>query len=337
MNKDMDKEDLSFEDVVEIIKGLIGTLLNYKFAILIIVILFGSLTSFYAWNKDPEYIAKTSFMLEDDGGNSGMGAVMGMASSLGFGGNSGSSLTPEKYIGVLTSDKILRKTLVSPYKDEFVITRFLKISEYFENENDMKKFDFVKMGPKEDSIVNEIIYSFRDMVLTEIGDEGIVSISLKSKNEVFSCDVNNILYNQVIGFFETNNVKKEQYIFNQLDSRVDSIKYDLEYFETEYAKEKDANLSVLRATNRVDELRLMRKVNILNVMYTETLKKLELARFNLLNKTPMVQLVDSPVLPIYKQSKSPKIYFIYGTFLGGILSVISVLFYDKIRQIKKSD
>lgn len=334
----MDKEqkEISFSELVLIVKEVISVLLAYKLVIAGSMIVLGSLAASYAYFKAPTYVGKTTFMLDQQGGGK-MSSLMGVASSFGFGSSSSSSLTPEKYIGILTSDRVLRNTLLKSYDGMTVLEHFIIDVFQHEEVDYLKRYNFNNIQSAEDSILNDLIYDMREIVGSDISDEGVVTISVKSSNEVFAYHVTNFLLEEVNSFFQTNNVQKEKFVFDQLNARVDSIRAELDFIEIEYAKEKDANLTALRATAKIKELRLMRKVEILNVMYQEALKKMELARFNLLNKTAMIQVIDKPVLPLEKQIKSWKHYLVYGFILGAMLSVISVLLYDKIKNAETSN
>jgi len=58
----------------------------------------------------------------------------------------------------------------------------------------------------------------------------------------------------------------------------------------------------------LEELRTLRKVETLNVAFTEALKNLEMSKFNLINQTPILQLIDQPVYPLHENK--PKIFLI---------------------------
>jgi len=327
------EEEISFSELIAIIRGLINVILSYKWVILSNILIFGVLAALFAYSTKPIYVGKTTFMLDQNESNK-MSSFMNMAGSFGLSSNSKSSLTPEKYVGILTSNNILRKTLLSSYENRKVIEHLIEDVTVDNKLNVSRKYNFNDIRFHEDSIINEMIIVLKEMIGSDISDEGIVEININSIDEIFAFNVPTILRSEINLFFQTNNIKKEKFVFDQLSSRVDSILNELAIVEISYAKEKDANLTALRASAKINELRLFRHLEILNLMYKEVLQKMEMARFNLLNKTAMIQVIDEPALPIEKQFKSWKYYFVYGAFLGTILSVIFVLLYDKIKQIE---
>ena len=57
---------------------------------------------------------------------------------------------------------------------------------------------------------------------------------------------------------------------------------------------KDINQRIIKASGRLKELQLMRKVEVLNTMYLEIVKNLELSKLTLLNNTPIINIIDEP-------------------------------------------
>ena len=105
-------------------------------------------------------------------------------------------------------------------------------------------------------------------IFTDISDESnIIEISCQSKNEDFAKllieslgEIRRILY-----YISNKNIKSKNTL-DFLSERADSILNELKMAEYEYAAYKDANL-VQRAKGLLQEIRLKRNVEILNVMY----------------------------------------------------------------------
>jgi uncharacterized protein involved in exopolysaccharide biosynthesis len=70
----------------------------------------------------------------------------------------------------------------------------------------------------------------------------------------------------------------------------------------------------------------MRRVEVLNAMYLEIVKNLELSKLTLLNQTPIIQIIDKPILPLEEEFKSKTTLGLLGAFLGGFLSLIFFIF-----------
>jgi uncharacterized protein involved in exopolysaccharide biosynthesis len=100
----------------------------------------------------------------------------------------------------------------------------------------------------------------------------------------------------------------------------------LEIAELEFAKVKDINQRIVKASGRLKELQLMRRVEVLNTMYLEIVKNLELSKITLLNQTPIINIIDKPILPLQVEKKSKTVLGLLGVFLGGFLSLIFFVF-----------
>ena len=89
---------------------------------------------------------------------------------------------------------------------------------------------------------------------------------------------------------------------------------------------KDINQRIVKASGRLKELQLMRRVEVLNAMYLEIIKNLEISKITLLNKTPIIQIIDKPILPLEEDKTSKALAGILGAFLGGFLSISFFVF-----------
>ena len=70
----------------------------------------------------------------------------------------------------------------------------------------------------------------------------------------------------------------------------------------------------------------MREVEVLNTMYLEIVKNLEISKMTLLNQTPIINIIDKPILPLEEEKLSKTMAGILGGFLGGFLSFCFFIF-----------
>ena len=105
-----------------------------------------------------------------------------------------------------------------------------------------------------------------------------------------------------------------------LQDRADSVFVELELAEQEFARVKDINQRIIKASGRLKEMQLMRRVEVLNAMYLELVKNLELSKITLLNRTPIINIIDEPIIPLAENRPSNLLGALAGGFLGFILS-----------------
>jgi uncharacterized protein involved in exopolysaccharide biosynthesis len=61
--------------------------------------------------------------------------------------------------------------------------------------------------------------------------------------------------------------------------------------------------------------------------------QLELSKVSLRKETPLVQLIDRPILPLEKEKLGKKKALILGGFLGGFLTVLYLVFGQLYRKL----
>ena len=110
-----------------------------------------------------------------------------------------------------------------------------------------------------------------------------------------------------------------------LQNRADSVFNELEFAEEKFAKTRDINERIVKASGRLKELQLMRKVEVLNTMYLEIIKNLELSKLTLLNQTPIINIIDKPILPLKQDKRSKSKFAILFGFIGGFLILPSYM------------
>ena len=107
-----------------------------------------------------------------------------------------------------------------------------------------------------------------------------------------------------------------------IQSRADSVFIELKNTEKRLAKVQDVNQRIIKFQGRLKELQLIRDVEILNTTYLEILKNLELSKLTLLNSTPIIKIIDKPVLPLLANKPSMLKAFLISCFLGMFTSII---------------
>ena len=96
-------------------------------------------------------------------------------------------------------------------------------------------------------------------------------------------------------------------------------------------------LPIIKASGRLKELQLMREVEVLNTMYLEIIKNLEISKMTLLNQTPIIQIIDKPILPLEEDKISKTLAGILGGFLGGFLLVCFFVFRKLFKDALAED
>lgn len=175
------------------------------------------------------------------------------------------------------------------------------------------------------------------LLSSTLDDEtGIMTLRMQSEHEDLTLGVLNNIYKQLSEFFIEKTIEKQLKTFKIMKAKKDSVLTELKGLEYALANFKDRNRNLVTVKGYLDELRLEREVQILNVMYGAVVKQLEATDFALKNKTPVVQVIDLPRRPIGATIKSWKRafiqYFLFGAVLVGLVVLVRSVFRDIMEE-----
>ena len=183
-----------------------------------------------------------------------------------------------------------------------------------------------------DSVIGEIWKRIieNDLSIEIENDEAnIITLSYVSVNENFAKRFTETLINEMSKMYISHQTKQARNTIDFLQERADSVFKELETVEYDFARIKDINQRIVKASGRLQELQLMREVEVLNTMYLEIIKNLEISKMTLLNRTPIIQIIDKPILPLETANISKIILILLVSILGFLISV----FYYIIRKL----
>ena len=333
-------DEITFREVLIKLSEYKLFCLKKKFYIIACSFLFSVIGLFISVNTAPEYNAELTFTVESEQSAGTFGAMSGLASQFGFDiGSSAanSTFSQSNIIELLKSRHAIHNSLMKNIKvngkTNLAIEHYLEINYIKEDwSSALKKVsfsDYYRSSYIHDSIISfvwdEIIEDDLKVELRS-DDATILTLSYTSINEEFAQEFVKTLINEMSLMYISHQTAQANRTLDFLQDRADSVFSELEIVEQEFAKVKDVNQRIIKATGRLKELRLMRRVEVLNTMYLEIIKNLELSKITLLNKTPIINIIDEPVLPIDDNKGSKMLACLLGGFLGLFLSVLYFVF-----------
>ena len=119
-----------------------------------------------------------------------------------------------------------------------------------------------------------------------------------------------------------------------LQKQTDSIRTELNYAITGVAVANDNTFGLNPALNvrRAPSARRQVDVQANTAILTELVKQSELAKVTLRKETPLIQVIDKPILPLAKEKLGKAEGLALGGFLTGFLSVLFLI----LRRLLKS-
>lgn len=312
-----------------------------RYYILLCVILFMILGLYYNINSNSKYKAELKFVVHDKA-SAGLSSMSSIASDFGFnfGSSDGNIFNQDNIIELLKSRRVIIKTLMRKSKIEgktdVLIEHYLRINNVKDSWDDLSLLNNFSFRNKRtllhDSISGVIWDEIIDKDLEvnlENKDASIITLTYTSKNQEFAKKFVEKLINEMSKMYITHETSQANNTLNFLQNRADSVFSELLVKEKEYAKVKDINQRIIKSSGRLKEFQLQRSVQVLNTMYLEITKNLELSKLTLLNHTPNINILDKPVLPL----KDNKISVYLILIISAVLGLITSIFYFLVKKL----
>ena len=346
--------NVNYEDEVSV-KDLIVKMLQWKtyfFQQWKVILLFGLLGAAigltYSFFQDRKYEATLSFVLEDSKSNS-LGQYAGLASQFGLdlGGSSGSGVfTGDNIMEFLKSRLMVEKTLLSPVN---IDGHEISMAKMYIDMNDMSKGwektplkglqfpvnpDRSKFNRLQDSVLNSIQQDLVKNNLTVAKPDkksSFIAVKCIAKNELFAKYFTERLVKEATDFYVETKIKRFKTNVDKLELKADSLETLLNRKTYSVAASQDLNMNPARSVANVGTELATRDKMVLQTMYGEIVKNLEMSRMSMAQETPLIQIIDTPILPL----KAVKFGKVKGVILGGIAGGFLILLVLVIRRTYK--
>ena len=265
--------------------------------------------------------------------------MSGIASQFGFdiGGSESATFSQSNILELLKSRGVIENTLLQNVKvngkEDLLIEHYLELNKVKESWLENDNFDGISYHDKStfihDSISGGIwknIIENKLIVELESDEANIITLSYLSVNDEFAKGFVESLIGEMSKMYISHQTAQANNTLDFLQNRADSVFSELEIAEEDFARIKDINQRIVKASGRLKELQLMRRVEVLNAMYLEIVKNLEISKITLLNQTPIINIIDEPILPLDEDKKSKTLAGMLGGFLGVFLSLCFFIF-----------
>lgn len=325
--------------------------LKSKWLIIGMVSLLGAALGFwYATKQRPIYTASLSFALEEEG--AGASAAMGLASQLGIdigGTSSGGAFKGANVLEIFKSRLMIQKALLEPVSLEnnkqSLAELYIEANEWrkaWKKKANLRKLEFPvhasQLTRTQDSILGLIYEKLIKSELT-VGQKdkknSIINVDVKSKDELFAKQFTETLAVIVSDFYVETKSKKAKQNLAILERQRDSIRVALNCSLTGVAVSNDEVFGLNPALNvrRVPGIKKEVDVQANTAILTELVKQTELARINVRKETPLIQVIDKPILPLKKEKFGKAKGLVLGGFLFLFLATCVLIGRKEIKII----
>jgi hypothetical protein len=236
---------------------------------------------------------------------------------------------------------MLEKTLLTSVKmanrNELLIERFIKMKEYRQAWDKSSKLRGISFGiPKteftinHDSIINLIVSDINKNYLSVDKPDkklSMVRIRVKATDQLFAKAFAETMVSNVNSFYVQTKTRGGIQNVILLQHQADSVRRVLNRSISGTAAALDiypnANpaLQSLRVPSRKKEV----DVQAATAIYAEVIKNLEVARGMLQRETPLIQVIDSPVLPLNNDRVGKFKAMLTGIFVAVLVATLLII------------
>jgi uncharacterized protein involved in exopolysaccharide biosynthesis len=349
---DSAQDEISLKELIQKIQEWIAYL-KTQWKLIVGIAALGSIIGFaIASFIKPDYLATSTFVLEEEK-SGGLGGAMGLASSFGLdlGSGGGGLFTSSNIIELMKSRFVVEKTLLNPVQ---LAGKEISLADYYIRFNELKEgwskkpalaninfpinADRTKFSLEQDSILQTISAGLikKNLVIVQKDKKvSIISLTVKTESELFSKLFCEQLLKETSDFYIETKSKKARLNVDILQRQADSIRAELNSAITGVATTSDNvyNLNPALNVKRTPSIRRQVDVQANTAILTQLVTQLELSKVSLRKETPLVQLIDRPILPLEKEKLGKLKSLILGGFLAGFLTVLYLVSRQLYRKM----
>jgi uncharacterized protein involved in exopolysaccharide biosynthesis len=350
-------ESVNIDDIIQKFIELIFEI-RKKSKTLLISSIFGLLFGLgYTYIEKPEYKAVLKFALEEDrGGPSLGGGAAGLASQLGLDlGSNGGLFSGANIIELMKSRFIVEKTLLTKTNFNGITISY---ADYYLNTNNLKstynekKQNLFSIGNRRELFTRnqnlKLLEIYNNLIKYSINISqkdkkvSIVSLEITTNDELFSKLFCEELAKQTSNYYITIKSGKARLNVEILQDQLDSVRKQLD----------NSILGVVSSTDKVFNLNpsLIKKstptrrsqidVQANTAVLGQLVANLEISKLTLQKETPLIQVLDRPLLPLEIIKTNLILFLIFSiiffplfTFI--ILSIFSIISKSLLKYKQK--
>jgi hypothetical protein len=344
-------DEISIKDIIVKVRSGFKYLKSKWLTILICSVVGGLIGLGYAMIKKPVYTATCTFVLDEGSKGGSLGQYAGLASLAGIdigGGGTNGLFQGDNIIELYKSRIMIETALLSEAdfngKTEKLIDRYINFNELrdlWKKKDHIENINFngdpQKFNRKQDSIITNLVELFNKRILAVSKPDkklSLIRVDAASTDELFAKIFVEQLVETVNNFYIQAKTKKASRNVMLLEKEADSVRRVLNSSISGVASAIDASPNANPALQvlRVPSQRRQVDVQASAAIYGEVVKNLEISKMTLRQETPLIQVIDQPVLPLSKD----KLGKLKGLIIGSILVAFFTIFFLIAKKIYNS-
>ena len=337
---------VALTDIIASAKNFIKFIQSKLKLLGLLIVLGGVLGLAYYFITSPKYQATATFIVEEKSSGSGLA---GMAGQLGFdissltGGNAG-LFDGDNILEIIKSRNIIESVLLSKVDGSDSANNKTLADLYYETSglknklegksNDLANLNFssIKNGVGHTILQDSVLFIMIEKInkdnlnVQRTNKKGsIISISTNSTNPQFSKLFSERLLNETSEMYIKIKVGNLSSNINRLQNKADSLQALLNRTSYQSAALNTFDANEAYKSSAVPEEMSQRDKLVLNTLYAEVVKNVEILRISLINQKPIIQVLDLPKFPLVNQQKSFLIIELIGLLAGLVIGLLYLL------------
>lgn len=261
------------------------------------------------FTKDAFFTSRTTFLIEEKSGGSGLSSL---ASQFGFGGagGEGNLFTGENLMLLIKSNRILEQTLLANYRDnpdsnlynQYLVRNYqdeIKEGKATVISSSLQRDAFSRA---QDSSLVALNKNLVESIYIGKVDKkaGIIELVVKGGDEQWTLDFSRLLLKECSNLYMEIKIGKSMKNLRVMENRLDSVQRQLGNTMFGIAEETDQSLGIIQAKPRVSKMKKELQAQILSGLNAELVKNIELTKFAIDREQPVIEVLDVPRLPLPK-------------------------------------
>lgn len=298
-----------------------------------IIVLFGGVTVVsmivFVLMATPTYTATTTLLPAGGAKSNPLSGLRGFAGSMGIqlgAGGDGSATYPD----ILKSRTFLERLVQRKFK-----------SERFEKPVPLVKIFGIESESERETFL-AAVGALRGMMEISVDRKGIMTLSVDATEPELAANVANALVEELVRYNqeERNSKAKENRIF--VERRLEETERTLQHAEEELKSFRERNRRVeLSPELQLESGRLQREVSLQNELFMTLKKQYELAKIEEIKESPVINVLDPAIAPLYKSKPRRKRSVVLSGVVGLIgglgLAFVSEYFGNLVKDSESSE
>lgn len=321
-------DEISLKELLQKVGAWWRYLLTQWWKIAIVGLIGGVLGFIYAWMQPITYNAKTTFVVEEGkSGTSGLGGLASLAGQFGVdvgGGSGGGLFSGDNILLYFKSPSLAREVLLTQYDSSSnqsvadVYATIYKLKEGWEKNQKIGKINFppTKLNKRYSRLQDSLLQKMTEGILKKQftvaktdKKAGFIDVITTMQDETLAKVYCERIVQLAVGKYVGIKTQRQKATVDKLQVRVDSIANLLRQKTV-----SGASLQTSSSTMDINPLyktgtavaveTTVRDKTMLSTIFASVTQNLEIAKFTLSQETPVIQIVDAPILPLDKEKMS---------------------------------